>query len=106
MSNPKQYTIVASIAEVKDCGIVLLNGAGKYAYSKEEKVRWLVLEGKSPDLSKFLDENTEFVISAQDEIQKTVFAIAMINKKTLKMTIIESEKDEKTIYKIISIKNP
>ena len=96
-----QYAIVATIAEVKKGGKVLLNGAGKYAYAKDEKIKWLVLEGESLDSSKFMDEKTEFVVGPKNEIEKTIFATAMINKKALKLTI-----EGDSPFTITSIKNP
>lgn len=96
-----QYTIVATIAEVKNGGKVLLNGAGKYAFAKDEKTKWLVLEGDSPKSSEFKDEKTEFVVDPKNEIEKTIFATAMINKKPLKLTV-----EGDSPFTIISIKNP
>jgi acyl-[acyl carrier protein]--UDP-N-acetylglucosamine O-acyltransferase len=101
ISVKNQYTIIATIAEVKDGGNVLLNGAGKYAYIKDEKTKWLVLEGNSPESSKFMNEKTEFVVGSKNEIEKTIFATAMINKKALKLTV-----EGDSPFTIISIKNP
>lgn len=95
-----QYTIVATIAEVKDGGKVLLNGAGKYAYAKDEKTKWLVLEGDSAETTKLV-ENVELVANVNDETLKTVLATAMINKKALKLTV-----EGDSPFTIISIKNP
>lgn len=95
-----QYTIVATIAEVKDGGKVLLNGAGKYAYAKDEKTKWLVLEGDSAETTKLVG-NVELVANVNDETLKTILATAMINKKALKLTI-----EDTPAFTITSIKNP
>ncbi|MDY6333086.1 MAG: hypothetical protein SPL52_16430, partial [Fibrobacter sp.] len=95
-----QYTIVATIAEVKDGGKVLLNGAGKYAYAKDEKTKWLVLEGDTAETTKLV-ENVELVANVNDETLKNILATAMINKKPLKLTV-----EGDSPFTIISIKNP
>ena len=102
MANEKEYTIVANITGVENDGTIHLTGVGKYAYATD-KTKWLILEGSSADTSRFLDEKTEFVVGAQDEIHKIVLATAMINKKALRLTI---ETSTQNTYSIISIENP
>ena len=96
-----KYTTIATITEVEKGGKVHLKGAGKYTYEKDDKSKWLILEGESAEKSKFLEETTDFVVDIDDEIQRAVLATAMINKKALKLTI-----EEKSTYSVISIKNP
>lgn len=95
-----KYTTIATITDVETGGKVHLKGAGKYIYEKDEKNKWIVLEGTSAETSKFLAETKDFVVDVKDDIQRAVLATAMINKKALKLTI------EETTYTITSIKNP
>lgn len=98
-----EYTTIATITEVNNDGKIRLKGAGKYIYEKDRESKWLVLEGTSAKVSKFLEETTDFVVAVEGEFQKVVLATAMINKKALKLTIEESTND---VYSIISIRNP
>ena len=100
-----RYTIVSTITEVDNNGKVHLKGLGKYIYEKDEKTKWLVLEGNSPISSKFLDGNTEFVLTNNNEIMNSILATAMINGKALELTVEESSNNGFS-YNIISIKNP
>lgn len=97
----RQYTIIAKITEMKNGGKVLLSGAGKYAYTKDENTKWIIFEGNSPESSKFISEKSEFIVDCENEIEMTILATAMINKKALKLTVEES-----SAFTIISIKNP
>lgn len=105
------YTTIATIAEVKKDNKILLIGVGKYAYEKEDNTKWIILEEEAQNSPKFLPENTKFVIGNQDEIQKIILAMAMINKKPLKLTLEESSSQKSKNkkhpnYTINSIKNP
>jgi hypothetical protein len=100
MANENKYTIIANVTEVENGGIFHLTGAGKYAYAKDEKTKWLVLEGDSAETTKLV-ENVELVANVNDETLKTILATAMINKKALKLTI-----EETPAFTITSIKNP
>jgi hypothetical protein len=97
----KVYTVIATITEVEKDGNVHIKGAGKYIYEKDDKIKWLILEGASAETSKFLAETKDFVVDVKDDIQRAVLATAMINKKAVKLTI-----EENTSFSITSIKNP
>lgn len=103
------YTTIATITEVKKDNKMCLKGIGKYTYEKEYKTKWIILEEDNQKVPKFLDENTEFNVDSKAEIQKTILAMAMINKKAMKLKIEETasrNKSEQPTFTIVSILNP
>lgn len=82
-----------------------MTGAGRYAYAKDEKTKWLILEGKSAGTTKLV-EKTEIVVGVKDNTLSIILATAMINKKALKLTVEELKNEKQTTYTIITIQNP
>ena len=105
MAKSNKYTIIANITEAENGGIFHLTGAGRYAYAKDEKTKWLLLEGKTAETTKLV-EKTEIVVGVNDNALSIILATAMINKKALKLTVEESKNGNEISYALISIQNP
>lgn len=98
------YTIVAvvqKIEKVESQYKVRIKGVGKHLYTDSNKKEWILLEedpipsssqgGIGLTKSKLIDVQTQLSVGTTDDVFKNVLAVAMVNKKVLKLTIDESE---------------
>ena len=83
----KVYTVIATITEVEKDGNVHIKGAGKYIYEKDDKIKWLILEGASAETSKFLAETKDFVVPS-----------AMLFKRSLRSCFSSSSSNPPFFY--------
>ena len=97
------YTITATITKIDSDGKIILKGVGKCLYEKSKDECLNFLECNDFNKSKLVVQSTPFELKKKDEVSLTVFAMAMLQKKPLKLTIEENE-DEK--YAIIAVEVP
>ena len=97
------YSITAIVTKIDSANKVSVNGVGKHRYEKSKEEFFNLLENTSdPQLSKILKPDTVFSIAKSDAVQTTLLAMAMLNKKPLKLTIDYSSKQ----YTITDIEVP
>jgi hypothetical protein len=104
------YTITATITKIDSDGKVILKGMGKHLYEDSNKKQWNLLEefteseskeGDKDELkSKVLKQNKSFELKIDDSVPKTVLAMAMLQKKPLKLTISDDGRSGYTITEI------
>lgn len=101
---PEKYTIIAIITKITSEGKVVLNGVGKHRYenSKGEILNLLENKEKIQDL-KLLELDKTYVIEDKGAVTKTLLAMAMLNKKPLKLAI---ECSDSKVYSITAVEVP
>lgn len=102
-NDKKNFTITAIITKFISNGTVTLKGVGKHRYEKSKDECLNFLESDNIDDSKLFKLDKPFVLNKKDNFSKVVLAMAMLQKKPLKLTISE---DDKTGYTITEIEVP
>ena len=97
------YTITATITKIDSDGKIILKGVGKHRYEKSKDECLNLLECDDFNKSKLLEQSIPFELKKEDEVSRTIFAMAMLQKKPLKLTISE---DDKTGYTITAVEVP
>lgn len=117
-----KYTISAIITKINSDGTIMLKGVGKHRYEKTKDECLNFLESDDDVCkSKVLGLNKPIDFKIKNEVLRTVLAMAMFNKKPLKLTIEEnvvtsnmskkftkdgSKKESKYSYAIIAVEVP
>lgn len=108
-ANNENYTITAIITKIISEGKVVLNGVGKHRYEKsKDEILNLLENNGSVENSKLLELGEPYSIKTDCEIARILLAMAMLNKKPLKLTIegcIAQEKSESE-YSITEVEVP
>lgn len=83
-----KYSITAIITKIISEGKVVLNGVGKHRYEKsKDEILNLLENNGSVENSKLLELSEPYSIKTDCEIARIFLAMAMLNKKPLKLTI-------------------
>lgn len=86
-----KYTITATITKINSDGTIILKGVGKHRYEKSKDECLNLLEcNENACESKVLGQDTPIELKIENDVSKTVFAMAMFNKKPIKLTIEET----------------
>lgn len=102
------YSITAIITKIDSENKVTISGVGKHRYEKsKDEVYNILEENAEPESSKVLKQDTAFSIVKSGVVKscaiKTILlAMAMLNKKPLKLTIDDSNNP----YSITDIEVP
>jgi len=90
------YSITAIITKLDSTNKVSISGVGKHRYEKSKgEVFNLLEETLTPQSSKILKQDQIYSIANPSAIMTTLLAMAMLNKKPLKLTVREIEIREK-----------
>lgn len=82
------YTIIALITKVTSEDKVVINGVGKHRYEKsKDEILNLLENNGNVENSKLLELGKPYSIKTDCEIARILLAMAMLNKKPLKLTI-------------------
>ena len=90
------YTTIANITKVALDGKFYIKGIGKYSYEKDKDNHWTILEGDTAGKTSLVDEKTLFELSDNDDVQRTILASAMVNKKAVKINVVKMPKTRQT----------
>ena len=85
------YSITAVITKIDSANKINISGVGKHRYEKSKDEVYNLMENISPQLSNILKLDTAFSFAKSSAVKTTLFAMAMLNKKPLKLTIQEKE---------------
>ncbi|WP_297700279.1 hypothetical protein [uncultured Fibrobacter sp.] len=82
------YSITAIITKIDSANKVSISGVGKHRYEKsKDEVFNLLEETSTPQSSKILKQDEIYSIANPSAIMTTLLAMAMLNKKPLKLTV-------------------
>lgn len=86
------YSITAIITKIDSANQVNISGVGKHRYEKsKDEVFNLLEETSNPPKTIILKQDQLYSIANPSAIMTTLLAMAMLNKKPLKLTIDETE---------------
>ena len=110
-----EYTIVSIITSVNKTD-VYIKGVSKYLFEDSNKKCWNILEEKPMSMAelgqiaktstKLIDEKTPLKYGCLKVISAILFASAMLQKKSLLLTIEESDDTSNPTYTIIGVEVP
>jgi hypothetical protein len=83
------FTTIANITKVALDGKFYVKGVGKYSYEKDKDNHWTILEGDTTEKTCLVDEKTLFELSDNDDVQRAILASAVVNKKSIKINVVE-----------------
>ena len=85
------YSIIAIITKIDSENKVTICGVGKHRYEKSKDEVFNLLEDNATSLSlKTSTQDETFSVSSSGDIMVALLAMAMLNKKPLKLTIDEN----------------
>ena len=87
------YTTIANVTKVDEEGYIYIRGVGKYSYEKNKDEKWIVLENvDTNDEPKFVKAE-DYKLTCRGCFQRLLLTNAMLDKKSLKLTIREDTKE-------------
>lgn len=106
-ANNENYTITAIVTKIISEGKVVLNGVGKHRYEKsKDEILNLLENNGNVENSKLLELGEPYSIKTDCEIARILLAMAMLNKKPLKLTIEGRIASGKSEYSITEVEVP
>mgnify|MGYP003484855201 FL=1 len=87
------FTTIANITKVDEKGNIYIKGVGKYSYEKNKDEKWIVLENVATDDEPKFVKAEDFKLTCKGLIQRMLLTNAMLDKKSLKLTIREDTKE-------------
>ena len=103
-----KYTITAIVTKIDSANKVIISGVGKHRYEKtNDDVYNLLEECSNSPTTKLLKQDEAYSIESPKAIKMNLLVMAMLNKKPLKLTIKEIDKEEKKYeYSIVEVEVP
>ena len=86
------YTITAIITKVTSGGKVAISGVGKHRYEKsKDEILNLLEDNENVHNSKLVELDDKYTIGNESNFEHVLLAMAMLDKKPLKMKVKDSD---------------